>query len=77
MYIQSIISKKIDRYYLLYNHPIHDYMRRVYLVDKLELVEYLKDNINYRTGDGKNVIISDFDFLTVMIFNHDGECFVV
>lgn len=66
-----------SKIYLLYNHPIHDFMRKVFAVSKYDVITFLLQNINPALGDGIDLIIFDDSVKQLLLFNHDGDSFYI
>lgn len=65
-----------ESYYLHYAHPIHDFKSRLYLVERSELVVFIKSRFDFRRMEGLDVYIFTPDLTRVLVGNHDGELYL-
>lgn len=64
-------------YYLLYEHPVHQYLNKLFLVERVDAISFFKSKINPGKMEGIDVTIASKDFLLVITCNHDGDIFLV
>ncbi|MFD2330432.1 hypothetical protein ACFSR7_14375 [Cohnella sp. GCM10020058] len=65
-----------DPYYLFYKHPTHDFMDKLFLTSKTEVVAFLKVRVNPERGDGVDVIVAPQDYSKIIVCNHDGQIYL-
>jgi hypothetical protein len=61
--------------YLIYKHPIHDYLDRLYWVDREVLIEFMKERIDPDKEEGLDIIIVIPNSHIIVVCNHDGEIY--
>lgn len=66
-----------DVFYLFYNHPVHDYLNKLFLTNKDQLLSFMKERINFEREEGIDIIVMPNDFSKRIICNHDGEIYLV
>lgn len=64
-----------EKYYLLYKHPIHDYLDKLFEVNRDELIFFMKERIIPDRGEGLDIIVCSKDFSELIVCNHDGEIY--
>lgn len=74
---ESSVIKKNEDFYILYIHPIHEYMNKLFETKVDVLIEFMKKYINYERGDGIDIVIATKDFNELIVCNHDGEIFLL
>jgi len=62
-------------FYVMYIHPVHAYMNRLFDTNKDDLLEFMHKYINCDKGDGIDIIIATKDYSMILICNHDGEIY--
>lgn len=75
IYATNALTAK--EYYLLYEHPIHDYLCKLFVTQNIELIKFMQERIDVETGDGLDIIISSTDYKKILVVNHDGEIYLV
>jgi hypothetical protein len=74
----SIFDWRIEAqlpYYLIYQHPVHEYMNKGYYTGGKELKDFLAQRINPERGEGSDVWILPMAADWVIGCNHDGCIF--
>jgi|GEM_PF-2619701 len=71
------IFVKYEEFYLLYKHPVHEKMDKLFYVSRDELVQFMKDRIDTKRSEGIDIIICSKDFSKLIVCNHDGEIYIV
>ena len=66
-----------DTFYLLYEHPVLQDRKKFFLVEKDELLFFLKDKINPDRMEGLDVTVATPDLRMFLICNHDGEMYLL
>lgn len=71
------IFEKYEEFYLLYKHPVHEYMDKLFDVSRDDLVQFMKNRINSKRCEGIDIIVCSKDFSSLIVCNHDGEIYKV
>ena len=66
-----------QEFYLLFKHPVHDYLDSLFIVNGNTLSKFMKDNIDVDRMEGVDLIVTSHDFLHSFVCNHDGEIYLV
>lgn len=64
-------------FYLLYKHPVHEYLDKLFEVSRDELIDFMKDRIYPDKEEGIDIIVSTKNFSRIIVCNHDGEIYQV
>lgn len=73
--ISRILSDS-ESYYLLYKHPVHEYLDQLYLSKGDELISFIYDRIKPDRLEGLDITIASEDFILLVVCNHDGEIYM-
>ena len=65
-----------DTYYILYEHPVHEFKDKLSKVNKNELIDFIKNNFFSAENDGTDVTIATDDFSIIFVCNHDDEIYL-
>ena len=62
--------------YVLYLDPMNIIIR-LYKVDSNKLLSFLSSNISFYYGRGLDIAVCSLDIDCVIVFNHDGQAFLI
>jgi len=65
-----------NNYYILYEHPVHEFKNRLSEVTKKELLGFIHNNFFSAENDGIDVTIATKDFSVIFVCNHDDEIYI-
>ncbi|EQA72982.1 hypothetical protein [Leptospira noguchii] len=65
------------RYYLLSVHPILTFKNKTFDVHQKEIHDFITENFNIDTMEGKDIIILDKELRPLLVGNHDGQFFLI
>jgi hypothetical protein len=66
-----------DTYYVLYEHPVHDYLTRAYQTDGRQLKVFLAERLNPKGGVGLDLWILSLQEQWLLACTHDDDIYVV
>lgn len=66
-----------DNFYILYKHPIHPYLDKLFETNYQDLIEFLQDRIDPEKEEGMDLIIASRGFEKIIVCNHDGQIYHV
>ena len=76
LYETDIFSDS-DAFYLIYKHPVHAYLDKLYWAEKHALINFMKKRIDLERGEGLDIIIVPPSSYMMLVCNHDGEVYQV
>lgn len=71
------LLKRCSWYYLFYEHPMHQYLNKLFLVEREDVASFFKNRINPKKMVGMDITIASKDFSLVITCNHDGDIFLI
>jgi hypothetical protein len=66
-----------DSFYLLCEHPVLQGKKRLFFVDREELLAFLNAEINPDRMEGLDITVARPDLCRFLICNHDGEMYLL
>ena len=71
------IFEKYKTFYLFYDHPVHDFLDKLFMTDRDDLIKFMKERVSPERGDGFDmIVVPKNDFSEMIICNHDGDIFL-
>jgi len=64
-------------YYVLYEHPIHDYLNRAYQTDGRQLKVFLAEQLNQKGGVGLDLWILSLQKHWLLACTHDNDIYAI
>jgi hypothetical protein len=64
------------QYYVLYTHPVHRFKDKLFLANRREVLDFLKQRFVPERGEGTDVTVAAVDLGRIVVGNHDGDLFL-
>ena len=66
-------NNSINEYYMLYTYYVNKKeINYVYIANKQNVINFIKDEFNEEWDEGFDITISDIEFKKIIMGNHDG-----
>lgn len=83
--VWNLVNKKVydiinelnyEIFYILYEHPVHEFKDKLSKVNKKELLDFIDNNFFSAENSGTDVTITSEDFSVIFVCNHDDEIYL-
>lgn len=65
-----------DEFYVMYLDP-QEVIKKLYITCRNDIVHFMKTHINYKYGDGIDIVICTKEINNAVVCNHDGQIFIL
>jgi len=70
--IDKIYLSHYQKYYLLFEYFTDSNQDRLYIVEKIELIQYIAECFDEEYGDGLDITVANMLYQALFLGNHDG-----
>lgn len=74
--VQFLNFLENGEFYVMYLDPA-GVVQKLYATSCVDLIDFMREHIQYESGDGVNITICTKEMSNAVICNHDGQIFVI